>query len=176
MKKIISFFAVILFLTACSVNTDTYTYTNTTTVSSFEECLSQGNVIMESYPPQCRTEDGEIFVQDIGNELEMSDEIMIDSPRPQAKVAAPLGISGQARGSWFFEGSLSAEILDINETVLGTAVLQATGEWMTEDFVPFVGEISFDAPVSTTGTLVIKNANPSGLPENSKELRIPVIF
>ena len=174
MKKIISFFVVILFLTACSANTDTNT--DTRTVSSFEECLTQGNVIMESYPPQCRTATGEIFVQDIGNELEMTDEIMIDSPRPQAKVAAPLGISGQARGSWFFEGSLSAEIIDMNETVLGTAELQATSEWMTEDFVPFVGEISFDAPVSTTGTLVIKNANPSGLPENSKELRIPVIF
>lgn len=36
--------------------------------SSFEECAAQGNPVMESYPRQCRTPDGRIFVEEIANE------------------------------------------------------------------------------------------------------------
>ena len=35
-------------------------------IESFEECVAAGNPIMESYPRQCRTEDGENFVEVIG--------------------------------------------------------------------------------------------------------------
>lgn len=34
-------------------------------ISNFEECAATGNPIMESYPAQCRTEDGRLFVQEI---------------------------------------------------------------------------------------------------------------
>lgn len=44
----------------------------TPVITNFEECAAAGNPIMESYPPQCRTKDGRLFVQDIppqtGNE------------------------------------------------------------------------------------------------------------
>lgn len=36
--------------------------------SSFEECAAQGNPVMESYPRQCRTPDGRIFVEEIVNQ------------------------------------------------------------------------------------------------------------
>jgi len=34
-------------------------------IDSFEDCVSAGNPVMESYPRQCRTNDGQNFVEDI---------------------------------------------------------------------------------------------------------------
>ena len=34
-------------------------------ITNFEECVAAGNPIMESYPEQCRTADGRVFVHDI---------------------------------------------------------------------------------------------------------------
>jgi hypothetical protein len=34
-------------------------------INSFEECMADGNPVMESYPRQCRTKDGRIFVEEI---------------------------------------------------------------------------------------------------------------
>ena len=44
-------------------------YGPTDTVSSFVECVEEGNPVMESYPAQCITSSGKMFVEDIGNEL-----------------------------------------------------------------------------------------------------------
>jgi hypothetical protein len=37
-------------------------------INSFEECAAAGYPIMESYPEQCRTADGQLFVRDISND------------------------------------------------------------------------------------------------------------
>ena len=34
-------------------------------INSFEDCVADGNPVMESYPRQCRTEDGKHFVEEI---------------------------------------------------------------------------------------------------------------
>ena len=34
-------------------------------VMNFEECVAAGNPVMESYPRQCRTQDGRLFVEEI---------------------------------------------------------------------------------------------------------------
>ena len=47
---------------------------------------------------------------------------------------------------------------------------------MTENFVPFEGTLTFTAPTSGKGTLVLEKDNPSGLPEHADELRMPVKF
>lgn len=39
------------------------------TISSFEECESAGNPVMESYPRQCQTPDGEHFVEQINSKM-----------------------------------------------------------------------------------------------------------
>lgn len=36
-------------------------------ITNFEECISAGNLIMESYPRQCRTNDGKHFVEEISS-------------------------------------------------------------------------------------------------------------
>jgi len=34
-------------------------------IGSFEDCVAAGNAVMESYPAQCRTSDGRLFVQQV---------------------------------------------------------------------------------------------------------------
>lgn len=146
-----------------------------TNITSFDECVAAGFPVMESYPPQCRA-DGKTFTQDIGNEIKLSDLIMVDNPRPNQVVKSPLLITGRARGQWFFEASAPVRIIDEGGKVLAEKFVEAKGEWMTEEFVDFEGEISFNSAGAVKGTLVLQNDNPSDLPENAKELRIPIRF
>jgi len=131
---------------------------------------------MESYPRQCRTANDETFVEDIGNELEKLNLIMISMPRPNQLVESPLVIRGDARGNWFFEGDFPIRILDENGQEIGVSFAQAIGEWMTDDFVLFGGVIEFETPTTKKGTLILEKDNPSGLPEYSDELRVPIRF
>ena len=145
-------------------------------VNSFEECAVQGYPILESYPQQCKTPDGKTFAEDIGNELEKQDLIRVANPRPNTLVASPLEITGEARGYWFFEASFPIKLLDGNGNLLGIAIAQAKSDWMTEDFVSFEATLEFQTLTTEKGTLILEKDNPSDLPENADELRIPVLF
>lgn len=151
-------------------------------INSFEECTDAGFPVMESYPAQCRTSDGRTFMQNITNyqdrdqDEELSNLIVVDTPKPNQIIANPLRISGKARGTWYFEADFPIELVDENNKSLGIGHGQAQGEWMTEEFVPFEGKILFDKPATANGKLIIRNANPSGLPENQKELVVPIKF
>src|SRR3989338_2326525 len=56
-------------------------------------------------------------------------------------VQPPLTITGEARGSWFFEASFPIKVIDQDGNVLANSYVQAQSEWMTADYVPFQGEI-----------------------------------
>lgn len=107
---------------------------------------------------------------------DMSNFIRVTTPVKNQLVRSPLLIQGEARGSWYFEASFPVKLLDANGLQLAILPAQAQGEWMTENFVPFKAEMRFATPTTETGTLVLENDNPSGLPEFSKEYRIPVRF
>jgi hypothetical protein len=102
--------------------------------------------------------------------------IRITSPTANQVVTSPFTITGQARGTWFFEASFPIQLVDANGRVLGTAIAQAQGDWMTTEFVPFQTQMTFTNPATSTGTLIFEKDNPSGLPEHADELRIPVRF
>lgn len=106
----------------------------------------------------------------------ISDMIRVTSPQPNAIVSSPLIITGEARGNWYFEASFPIRLYDANNKLLGTAVAQAQGEWMTTNFVPFRATMKFSTPATATGTLVFEKDNPSGLPQNAMEYRMPVRF
>ncbi|UCD03475.1 MAG: hypothetical protein JSV63_04185 [Candidatus Aenigmatarchaeota archaeon] len=53
-------------------------------VTSFEECAAAGNPVMESYPRQCRTPDGTLFVEEI-------DEPLIGGERDDRGCLGPAG-------------------------------------------------------------------------------------
>ncbi len=181
MKKIIFIvISVIILGIAVTINWQYINYKNKklSAVSNFEGCVAKGNAVLESYPRLCRTPDGKTFTEDIGNELEKKNLIRIEKPRPNDKVLSPLEIKGEARGFWFFEASFPVKLLDANgkELEVNPSYVQAKGEWMTEDFVPFEAKIEFEIPTTKKGTLILEKDNPSGLPENADELRIPVTF
>ena len=145
-------------------------------ITSFAECAAAGYPIAESYPEQCRTPDGRVFVREIGNENDKSDLIRVDSPRPGETVSSPLTITGAARGFWYFEASFPVEIRDEAGNILVQAPVQAQGEWMTEEFVPFAATLDFTLPSSGAGELILRKDNPSSLPANDDELVIPIVF
>jgi hypothetical protein len=145
-------------------------------VNSYEDCIAAGYPVMDSYPEQCQTPEGETFVRDIGNENEKINLIQVNSPRPGATIYSPLTVSGRARGFWYFEASFPIEVQDENGNTLAQVPAQAQGEWMTEEFVPFEVIIPFTTPSSGTGQLILHKDNPSGLPENEDALIIPIIF
>jgi hypothetical protein len=96
-------------------------------------------------------------------------EVVLETPVEDSAVTSPLTIEGLAPGTWFFEGQIIGQIISQSGQVLATVPLMAEGEWMTEQHVRFNGEAKFTAPAGdTTIKLVIKNDNPSGLPENEK--------
>ncbi len=104
------------------------------------------------------------------------DLLKITSPRANETVTSPLLVKGEARGNWYFEASFPVKLLDGNNQVIAQTPAHAEGDWMTNEFVPFSATLQFETPSTPTGTLVLKKDNPSGLPQNADELRIPVRF
>lgn len=145
-------------------------------IANFEECVSAGYPVLESYPRQCKTQEGLSFIEDIGNELEKTDLIKVSNPRPNQIVENPLFVKGEARGSWYFEADFPVKLFDDNGFLLGMATAQSLGNWMTENFVPFNAALPFAVPSASKGKLILEKDNPSGLPEHADELTIPVYF
>ena len=109
--------------------------------------------------------------------VEKESLIMLESPQPNDVVESPLILKGRARGSWFFEASFPVELRDDNGAIIAQGQATATGDWMTEEFVPFTATLSFNKAAGTsTGNLILRKANASGLPENEGALEIPIIF
>jgi hypothetical protein len=144
-------------------------------ITSFEECAGAGNPVMESYPAQCRTKDGQHFVQEIGNELEKADLVQVTSPRPGQTISHDVTVTGQARGTWYFEASFPMRLEDPNGNVIVQSFAQAEGEWMTETFVPFSGALVIPESFHGDAILRLEKDNPSGLPEHADTLWLPVI-
>ena len=102
--------------------------------------------------------------------------IKIDSPKPGSEITSPLIITGEARGNWYFEASFPVEVLDEDGTSLGIGPVQARGEWMTTEYVPFSGSVSFKEPKGKTGKIIFRKDNPSGLTQFDDQVSIPVSF
>lgn len=176
MNKILLLIILILVLALAAVLILFFERGTTPTVSNFEKCVAMGYPILESYPRQCKIPDGQIFTEDIGNELEKTDLIFTVTPRPNQTVSSPLLIEGAARGNWYFEASFPIKIYDSENRELGVAVAQAQDDWMTTDFVPFLATLNFSTSSTQKGKLVLEKDNPSGLLENADRLEIPIVF
>ena len=157
--------------------------------TTFEECAALYPV-MESYPRQCNTPSGRHFVEEVTETTtpqtpsapsvpseDNSNLIRVTSPTRGAQVSSPLAITGEARGTWYFEASFPIEIRNASGAIIATSHAEAQSDWMTEDFVPFEATITFPAqPAGTTGTLILRNDNASGDPERDRSIQIPITF
>ncbi|MDZ7762373.1 MAG: Gmad2 immunoglobulin-like domain-containing protein [Desulfovermiculus sp.] len=105
------------------------------------------------------------------------DRIVITTPLPGEKIDSPLIIKGQARGSWFFEGDFPVLLTNWDGLIIAQGIASAQGEWMTEDFVPFICRLRFDRPsFGQRGTLILRKDNPSDNSTLDDALEIPIRF
>lgn len=160
-------------------------------ITSYEACVGAGYQASAVSPRQCTTPDGRTFTETVsatttsgtndtspatstsnGNE----NLIKVANVSANQKISSPLVVTGEARGNWYFEASFPVELRDGNGTLIAQKPAQAIGEWMTTNLVPFSVTLSFVKPTTATGTLILRNDNPSGLPENDRFISIPVRF
>ncbi|MEK7650605.1 MAG: Gmad2 immunoglobulin-like domain-containing protein [Patescibacteria group bacterium] len=103
-------------------------------------------------------------------------KIKLTDPKSNQIVSSPLTVTGEARGTWYFEASFPVRLLDENGQELAVMPAQAQGEWMTENFVPFSVTLAFPTPATATGKLILQKDNPSGDPARDEQIEIPVRF
>jgi len=108
---------------------------------------------------------------------EKSNLIRVDNIKPDDIITSPLVITGEARGNWYFEASFPIFLTDWDGRIIAQGNANAQGSWMTADFVPFSGTLEFERPAyGERGFLILKKDNPSGLPQNADEFKVPVVF
>ncbi|HCM36885.1 MAG: hypothetical protein A3J30_02540 [Candidatus Wildermuthbacteria bacterium RIFCSPLOWO2_02_FULL_47_9c] len=117
--------------------------------------------------------------------IEYKDILRVNQPKANQTITSPLSITGEARGSWFFEATFPVILVNWDGLIIAQHYAQARGEWMTEEFVPFETTLEFENPAfpgsdethfSRRGSLILQKSNPSGLPEYDDALEIPVWF
>lgn len=85
------------------------------TVTSFEECKSAGYPVMESYPEQCRTPNGVLFVQEI--ETPIKEPVVPPSPPSTVRSATfgtPFTLTVQHRN--VFADGLTVTLIEISDS------------------------------------------------------------
>ncbi len=102
--------------------------------------------------------------------------IQVVSPQPNDTVGSPLTVSGQARGTWYFEASFPVRLFDVAMNELAVAPAQAQGDWMTEEFVPFEVTLPAFTTDGQLGYLFLEKDNPSDEIDLSCSIVIPVRF
>ena len=105
-----------------------------------------------------------------------SDLIKVTNPKPNSIISSPLTVTGEARGTWYFEADFPVYLYDAEGNELAVGIARAQSGWMTENFVPFETILVFETQESgiSKGTLVFKKSNPSDLPEQDDEFVMPV--
>jgi hypothetical protein len=106
----------------------------------------------------------------------LEDLIRVDFPLTDQKISSPLDIEGKARGFWYFEKVFPVMLADSRGSIIARGLATAQADWMTEDFVPFKAKLEFEPDYGKSGTLIIRNNNPSDLINNNREKRIPILF
>ena len=104
---------------------------------------------------------------------EIGSLIKVEQPQDNATISSPLQISGEARGYWFFEASAPVRLITESGQEIAESYVEAQGNWMTEDWVPFSGQLEFETK-EKRGYLIFSRANASGKPEHDRMLRIPL--
>lgn len=90
-------------------------------------------------------------------------KIYVDVENMDDGITSPLVLSGKAPGNWFFEASAPVVLTDWDGLIIAEGYVMANGEWMTTDYVPFSGTLTFVKPAyGERGTLIFQKDNPSG--------------
>src|SRR3989338_9762193 len=100
-----------------------YWYVNQPTdlpVTSFTECVAAGNPVMESSPRQCVAKDGRHFTEEMSAQPTGKENLIwVTVPTPGSLITSPVTITGEARGTWFFEASFPVYVADWDGLIIG---------------------------------------------------------
>ena len=143
-------------------------------VNDFFSCADAGYPLQESFPARCTTPNGQTFTEPVKQPANANDIIKITSPAPNSTVTRPVIVTGQARGSWFFEGTFPVKIIDKDGDIVSTSFAETSSNWMTNEFVPFTAQLELDGKIKGPITLIIEQDNSSGLPERAQAIKIPL--
>ena len=102
-----------------------------------------------------------------------TDDIVLNSPTPGITVGHSFSVTGQARGTWYFEASFPIEVTKPDGSVLVQTHGSAQGDWMTPDFVPFSASVDVGS-YRGLATLTLKRDNPSGMPSYDASISLPI--
>lgn len=121
-------------------------------------------------------EQNQEILEEITYDRASTDLIVVELPFPGAVTGKGFSVIGRARGYWFFEASFPITVLDKDGKVLVETYATAQGEWMTEDFVPFKGDVKIPESYIGPATLILRKDNASGLPEHDASISFPFII
>jgi hypothetical protein len=103
--------------------------------------------------------------------------VHVSTPPSNSIMVSPIIVNGEAKGSWYFEGTFPILLVNASGRIIASGHVQARSDWMTNDFVPFAGTLAFPRQSSgSKGFLILKKDNPSGLAKNDAAVEIPVTF
>lgn len=151
-------------------------------IANFDECVAAGHPVSESHPRRCSVPGDGTFTEVIEHQVfEFTSPkgvlITLDDLPSGASLSSPVTITGEVPGSWSFEASFPVVLVDWDGRIIAEGPAQLTGDWMTEELVPFTVTLEFDPPTDNhNGALILRTDNPSGLPANDDAVEIPVIF
>jgi len=104
-----------------------------------------------------------------------ADDLRIETPEPDARIASPLIASGVANNTWYFEAVFPARLMAHDGTMIAEAPAIAASNWMTPGDVPFNVEMAFTVDEETPATLVLEEDMP-GEGAEPRQVRIPVVL
>lgn len=102
---------------------------------------------------------------------------LVSSPSANTKVVSPLKVTGKVPAGWMNEGVFPIKLMDSKNKILaqGVAKEKIAGSWQSGNSVEFTTTLIFKTATGS-GTLVLQNDNPSGLPEKDKIFEVPINF
>lgn len=104
------------------------------------------------------------------------DMIVVENIPAGVTVLPEFKAFGQARGTWYFEASFPVEVVAADGRRLAMVPAQAQGEWMTEEFVPFIAAVQITEDYSGPATLILHKDNPSGEASRDASVEIPIVI
>jgi Immunoglobulin-like domain of bacterial spore germination len=110
------------------------------------------------------------------------DVIIVSSPLPESTVTtSPIVIKGKVRGNWLFEATAPVVVVNWDGLIIGEGYIKADegNDWMTTNFVPFTGTISYDKTklgAYNYGSIILKKNNASGEPQYDDSLEFKILF
>ena len=107
----------------------------------------------------------------------LNTQITVDYPKDNQEVSNPINITGKAVGNWYFEATFPIKLVDALGNVIAATTARALGDWATTSFVNFTASVEYNSASSSGPALIIlSNDNPSGNPDFSKSIYIPVML